>query len=327
MIKPLLKIIKRGHILKAKKQKQVQQYLTTLWQKYRQNGIIPGVVLTIATVITALLSWLIVELFKVGITSLSYLTMVLMYGSSSAMILIGLLEIIASILLSFGLTILIYYVNISLQYQMQTTLIQPDKKISWQSIWQEFRRLNKNQQLRLYLYTNLFIMLWQLPILVLNYFFGSHQIVADILAVAAIVILIWKQLEYSQAIFLYREQQPKFLGQSQRLALTASRRFLEGSRKNLLKVVILLAIPVAIWSGIWGVIWYYGFYFWEPVMIYGAPIIEVLGICFYLPIVMLILADFYEQYRTPETVAVAFHTLFKPVAKLTGADHPVRSAK
>ncbi|WP_281164424.1 hypothetical protein [Liquorilactobacillus sicerae] len=313
--------------MKAKKQKPIQQYLTALWQKYRQNGIIPGVVLTVATIVIALVSLLIVELLKVGATSLSYLTMILMYGSSSAMILIGLLEIVAAILLSFGLAILVYYLNVSLQYQMQATLIQSDKKISLRSIWQEFRQLNKNQQLRLYLYANLFILLWQLPILVINYFFGSHQIVADILLVVAAVILIWKQLEYSQAAFLYRERQPKFLGQSQRLALTASRRFLEGSRQKLLKVVILLAIPVIIWSGIWGVTWYYGFYFWEPIMIYGAPIIEVLGICFYLPIVMLVLADFYERHRTPETVAAAFHALFKPVAKLTGVDHPVRSAK
>lgn len=311
--------------MKTKKQSPAKEYLTSLWHKFRQNGIVPGWILVLTVIAALLISWGIEELFKLGTSSLAYITMVLMYGTSSWTIYVGLLEIVLGLLLSFLLAVGVYYILVTLQYQLQDTVIAPQKKITWKSVWQQFRRLNLNQQLRLSLYLTLFIFLWQVPFIVLEIIFSSHQIVEYILLVASVIVLIYKELDYSQAIFLYREYQPKFLGQSLRYALTASRRFLDGSRKSLLKVVIFLILPVVIWDALWSMVLYFGFYFWEPIMIYGGPVIGVLGICFYLPVVMLVLADFYETARTKEVVELAFRKLFKPQKHLTGEDYPVRS--
>lgn len=313
--------------MKTKKQSPAKEYLTNLWHKFKENGIIPGWILALMVIAAILISWGIEELFKLGTSSLAYISMVLMYGTSSWTIYVGLLEIMLGLLLSFLLAVGVYYVLVTLQYQLQDSVITTQKKITWESAWQQFRQLNLNQQLRLSLYLGLFIFLWQLPLIVLEIIFSSHQIVKDILLVVSVIVLIYKELDYSQAVFLYRETQPKFLGQSLRYALTASHRFLDGSRKSLLKIVICLLLPAVIWIAVWSIVLYFGFYFWEPIMIYGAPIIGTLGICFYSPAVMLVLADFYETARTKEVVELAFRGLFKPLGRLTGENYPVRSLR
>lgn len=303
--------------MKQKKLFEIKE-LTVLLKKHKKQLLTAGGFVTGLVIIFAGLSLLTGMLFRSGLTSLASAMTLLVYGNAGTALWGGLLKIIAGLGLTFLLEVLAYYFLVVIQFQLQDVIAEKATTISFNGIWQQFRFLNKNQLLRLFLYNGLFLFLWQLPLLVLEYFLGSNQIILDAILLIWLLVMIWKNLQYSQSLFLYREQQPAFLGQSQRHALTASRRFFAQKKAELWELFIVLAIPAIVWAIIWIIVTYYGFYFWEPIMIYGGPIVGIVGGCFYLPVVLATLADFYERNRTAALLQQVFKDLFVPVARLTG---------
>lgn len=292
--------------------------LLALLKKYQKQLLTAGGFVTGLVIIFIVLSLLMGMLFRSGLTTVASALTLLIYGSVSSTLWVGLLEILAGLGLTFVLEVLAYYFTVAIQFQLQDVIAGKLTSISFTSVWQQFRFLNKNQVLRLLLYNGLFLFFWQLPLLILEYLLGSNQIILDAILIIWLLVMIWKNLEYSQSLFLYREQQPAFLGQSQRHALTASRRFFTQKRVEIWELFITLAIPAIIWAVVWGVVTYYGFYFWEPIMIYGGPIVGILGACFYLPVILAALAAFYQRNRSESLVQKVFQGLFVPVEKLTG---------
>ena len=118
------------------------------------------------------------------------------------------------------------------------------------------------------------------------------------------IIVIWKGIEYAQAYFLYREKQPRFLGQSMRHALTASRRFMGGRKWNYLLICLFVEVlPMAVWAVIFGGLAYYGNYTATYVLFYIGLLITILGLICYLPVVFATGSLFYV--RSKETADVA----------------------
>lgn len=292
--------------------------LLTLVKKHRNQLLAAGGFVTGLVIVFMVLSVLMGMLFRSGLTTVASALTLLIYGSVSATLWVGLLEILVGLGLTFVLEVLAYFFMAVIQFQLQDVVTGKQTSIRFSNIWQQFRFLNKNQVLRLFLYNGLFLFFWQLPLLILEYLLGSNQIILDAILIIWLLVMIWKNLEYSQALFLYREEQPAFLGQSQRHALTASRRFIAHKRAEIWELFIILAIPAIIWAIVWGIVAYYGFYFWEPVMIYGGPIVGIVGACFYLPVILAALAAFYQHNRTETLIQQIFKGLFVPVEKLTG---------
>ncbi len=284
---------------------------------FKNNWLLAGILYILLIFVAGVLFLLDYELFAVGVSSISTSVTLLLYGQSY-LIFISLLEIIGSIILFFIIALLCFFVRITIQYAIQDTLKNELAKVSFSSVFKKFKQLNKNQVLRLFCYLALFIFLWLLPLLVIHIFTSKIEIVTYILQFLFFVVVLWKGIDYSQAIFLYRENQPQFLGQSQRYALKASKRFIKNLRFKYLLLLIGLSIPLAIWIAIWSVVTYFGFYIWEPIMIYGGPIVGIIGGCLYLPFVQFTLAYFYEKNNSSDLLEKSFRDCFKPVEKLTG---------
>lgn len=285
---------------------------------FKNNWLFAGIIYVLLILIASILFLLDYELFAVGVSSISTSITLLLYGQSSYLIFINLLEIIGSLILFFLIALFCFFIRTTIQYAVQDTLKNELAKVSFSSVFKKFKQLNKNQVLRLFCYFALFIFLWLLPLLVIHLFTSKIEIVTALLQFLFFVVLLWKGIDYSQALFLYRENQPQFLGQSQRYALKASKRFIRSLRFKYLLLLIGLCIPLAVWIGLWSIVTYFGFYIWEPIMIYGGPFVGVIGGCFYLPFVQFTLAYFYEKNNNSDLLEKSFRDCFKPVGKLTG---------
>lgn len=297
----------------------IKSYLGELGPQIKNNWLTAGLLYVVVTVTMCVLVLFDGILLKFGLSTLASAVTLLLYGANYGSLLIG--GVAAFILGLFFLVVLeifSFYIAVAIQFSIQDVNRGVQTRVSFQDTWRRIKQMNKNQLLRLFCYNSLFIFLWLLPVLILKSLFGGIQIVAYLLQLVAFGVLVWKRLEYSQSLFLYREKQPQFLGQSQRHALTASRRFMKKAKLRLLGQLLLAALPLVVWIAIWGVVMYFGFYIWEPIMIYGGPLLSVLGVCFYLPLFQLILARFYEQNKNAQLLETAFHKTFKPVEQLTG---------
>ena len=243
------------------------------------------------TLLYLALTALLALLFTRSAMMLGYATMLIMYGMISQ-VLLAVVEALGILILWFLVTFGMYFVNMSILYSYQDQIKNPNLKVSATTIWKHFKHLNKNQLLRLTLYSSLFIFLWTLPLDIVAALVAKNQALVIAVRIANFLITFWKTLEYSQAPLLYRDQQPAFLGQSMRHALTASRRFMGGKKLSFFTVELVVSFL--------------------PIML--------LGFCAYAPVVYLATAQFYEQSKpqSPISVEDAFVKTFKPVEVLTG---------
>lgn len=245
--------------------------------------------------------------------------MMVMYGMASMQsIMMALLEILAVFVLMFFNWMWYAFMQTAFNYSYLDQY-RNDVKVGGAAIWKQFKHLNKNQILRLALYAGLFTFLWTLPLDIVGGFFARNRIASMTIQIINEVIAVWKGLEYSQAIFVYKDKQPEFLGQSMRHALTASRRFMGGlKRYYLLMVVVVIVLPLVIWLGIFGGLGYYGIYTATRFWIYFGFILAFLGALAYIPVIANANALFYQQMAQNVNLDQAFDKTFKPVAQLTG---------
>ena len=245
--------------------------------------------------------------------------MMVMYGMASAQAIgMAVLEIVAVFVLMFFNWMWYAFMQTAFNY---TFLGQYRKgsKVGGAAIWQQFKRLNKNQILRLALYAGLFTFLWSLPLDIVGGFVARNRIAYLTIQAINDLVVIWKGLEYSQAIFVYKDKQPEFLGQSMRHALTASRRYMGGlKRYYLLMVFVVILLPLAIWLAIFGGLGYYGLYTATSFCIYFGFILAFLGVLAYVPVIANANALFYYQTVQGVDLDQAFDNTFKPVSQLTG---------
>lgn len=251
---------------------------------------------------------------------LGYATMLIMYGMGSQ-VMLSIVEALAILVLWILVTFGMYFVNMSILYNYQDLVRNPNQKVSAGSIWTHFKHVNKNQLLRLTLYHGWFIFLWTLPLDIVAALVSKNTVLVVIVRIINFLIALWKTLEYSQAPLLYRDQRPKFLGQSMRYALTASRRAMGGWKMSFFTIEFLFSfLPMLIWGAIFGGITYYGIYTATNFFIYAGLVVLIIGLCAYAPVVYLVTAQFYEQMRqkTKWTLDDVFEDTFKPVDVLTG---------
>lgn len=136
------------------------------------------------------------------------------------------------------------------------------------------------------------------------------------------IIVVWKGLEYSQAIFVYRDHQEDFLGQSMRHAITASRRLMGGNKASYLIVSILfIALPMLTLGAIFGGIAFYGDYTGTYPLMWAGVILLIIAELMFIPVALLVAAQFYQRIAKPELVADCFTDTFKPVDVLTGSKY------
>lgn len=245
----------------------------------------------------------------------------MMYGMSTiTSIITGALTLLLVLVLYIILFFVIYFFETAIKFNFQDVVRDPSKKIQVRSIFSQFKRLKKWQLVRLSLWIWLFTTLWQLPVNILDGFFGGNQIVSDILRIALLLIGLWKGLEYSQGLFLYREKQPEFLGQSMRHAVTASRRFMGGRKINYLILMIAGVLPVAVWTAIWGAIVYfgtnYGSFSMPVAVIYILLVIMIVGICAYLPVLLMMGPVYYEANKGHLNMDTVYEDTLLPKERL-----------
>lgn len=245
----------------------------------------------------------------------------MMYGMSTITSLItGALTVLLVLVLYIILFFVIYFFRTAIQFNFQDVVRDPSRKIQIRQIFSQFKRLKKWQLVRLALWVWLFTTLWQLPVDILNGFFGSNQIVAAILKAVGAVIAIWKGVEYSQGLLLYREKQPEFLGQSMRHALTASRRFMGGRKINYIILMIAGVVPVILWTAIWSAIIYfgsnYGSFTMPTAVVYILVIILILGICAYLPVLLMMEPVYFEANKKHINLESVYADTLLPEEKL-----------
>jgi hypothetical protein len=246
--------------------------------------------------------------------------MMLMYGmASTSGILLALAELLGAFALIIALGFWFSFITTAVTFTYQDRLQNPDVAVSPSSIWQNFKHLRKNQLWRISLYAGLYIFLWTLPLTIVGSLVAKYTWAVLIVRVLNYLIVLWKSYEYSQAVLLYREKQPSFLGQSMRHALTASRRFMGGLKINwFLLQLVLVALPILVWSAIFGAVAYYGIYTATYFFMYFGYALIVLGITAYLPVIFASSALFYEEAKKQIKVDEDFNGLFKPVEELTG---------
>lgn len=246
----------------------------------------------------------------------------MMYGMSSLsmalMVMVGLWLLIACLVV---VEFFLQFVGVSSAYAWLDYLRHSEMKMNASNIWTYFKHLKKNQILRLTLYMSFFICLWQLPLMIIS----SLPVIAKIswltmaLKIINEVIVIWKSIEYSQAIFTYRDRQADFLGQSMRHAITASRRLMGGFKASYLLVAILfIVLPMLVLGAIFGGIAFYGDYTGTyPVMWIGIILLIVAELMF-IPVALLVAAQFYQQITSEKLLDDSFADTFKPVSVLNG---------
>jgi hypothetical protein len=256
----------------------------------------------------------------------------MMYGMSTiSSIVIGAVEVLAILIVMIIVLFVVSFFGTAIKFNFQDVVRDPSKKIKIRAIYDQFKRLKKWQLVRLALYIWLFAsVLWQLPVDILNGFFGSNQIVAEILKVVGGIIAIWKGLEYSQALWLYREKQPEFLGQSMRHAITASRRFMGGRKINWLILSIAGYVPLIVWTVVWGAIVYfganYGSFTMPTAVIYILLAIMVIGICAYLPVLLMMGPVYYEANKHHINLDTVYEDTLLPKDQLVDPMPEVQAA-
>ena len=130
----------------------INQLKSTLKGKYNAAvWPIAGITL-LYLALTALLALL----FTRSAMMLGYATMLIMYGMISQ-VLLAVVEALGILILWFLVTFVMYFVNMSILYSYQDQIKNPNLKVSATTIWKHFKHLNKNQLLRLTLYSSLFI--------------------------------------------------------------------------------------------------------------------------------------------------------------------------
>lgn len=248
--------------------------------------------------------------------------MMVMYGMASAgAIGMAVLEILAIFILMFFNWMWYAFMQVAFNFSYLDQYRDNDRKVGGAAIWQQFKRLNKNQVLRIALYIALFSFLWTLPLNIVGGLFAHNRIAYITCQLINDVIVIWKAMEYSQAYFVYKDKQPEFLGQSMRHALTGSRRFMGGlKRYYLLMAIVVIVLPLVIWLAIFGGLGYYGIYTATTALIYIGFILAFLGVLAYVPVMANASALFYYQTSQQVDLDHALDNTFKPVSKLTGQD-------
>ncbi len=246
--------------------------------------------------------------------------MMVMYGMTSAgAIGLALLELLVALVLMLAVNFFYGFVQAAIQYAYVARFRNTDTKVTATSIWAQYKRLNKNQLWRLALYIGLFMFLWTLPLDIVAGIFARNQAVVITCRVVNFLLVIWKSLQYSQAYFLYNDQRPKFLGQSMRHALTASKRFMHGLKWNLLLIaVVTIVLPIVIWLAIFGGLGYYGIYTATNFWIWFGFIVAFLGVVAWLPVTYAATALYYQQTAPNQNLDSVFAGTFKSVEELTG---------
>jgi hypothetical protein len=300
--------IKTKEFLKQLKEKMKPHYAQSL-------GVLLGLfVLVVATfMIFGIAAYYVMR-------TLSLKVMMLMYGMTtmSSLILWG-GALILIVILYFMVMIFVYFFQTAIQFKFQDIVKDDNNSITIKGIFAQFKQLRKSQLLRLFLWIGLFTFLWQLPFSLVSDYLpktGALSILTVIIRLAGYVVACWKGIEYSQALYLYREKQPSFLGQSMRHAITASRRFMGGRKWKYLWLSIVMALPVLVWAGILGGVTYWGIYTWTPVVMYLAPIILVLGLWAYLPVIFVFSPLFYELNKDHVDLDSTFKDTFKALPEL-----------
>ncbi|WP_137597836.1 hypothetical protein [Paucilactobacillus kaifaensis] len=253
-----------------------------------------------------------------------YSVMMMMYGmTTSSSLLMQVLILVAAVIVYIAVALCVRYVYTAITFNFQDVARNDDVQVGLGTMYRGFKQLKKLQLIRLWLWIGLFMFLWQIvPDIIAGFFSGNLEFVGIIVRLIAVVLMLWKGVEYSQALFLYREQQPKFLGQSMRYAITASRRFMGGRKWNYIWLMIVIIVPLLLWFAIWGGITYYGIYTWIPAIIYVAPIIMILGFWAYLPILFIAAPIYYEMNKTNVDIDETFAKTFLPEEKLVQSTLP-----
>ena len=253
------------------------------------------------------------------LASLSMSLMYIMYGMMSmTSLLLVLLELLVVLFLVVAVGFFMCLV-VAVQFGYQDRINDENKQLTPSSIWQRFKHVRKNQLLRLCLYSGLFIFLWQLPLKVVATIWASNKIVAMTCLIVNDIIVVWKGLQYSQALYLYRYKQPAFLGQSMRHALTVSKRYMAGFKFNLLLVEILfIYLPVVVWGALTGGLAYYGEYTAANPLIWIGAVLFVLGYAAMMPYMTMVSALYFEKTKAKIKVDGLYVDTFKPVEELTG---------
>lgn len=247
-----------------------------------------------------------------------YSAMMMMYGMTtvSSLLMQGLI-LIAAVIVYIAVLLCVRYVFTAITFNFQDVARNDDIQVGLGTMYQGFKHLKKLQLIRLWLWAGLFMFLWQIvPDIIAGFFSGNLEFIGVIVRLIAAVIAVWKSVEYSQSLFLYREQQPKFLGQSMRHAITASRRFMGGRKWNYIWLMLVIIVPLLLWLAIWGGITYYGVYTWIPAIIYVAPIIMILGFWAYLPVLFIAAPIYYEMNKVNVDIDETFVKTFLPEEKL-----------
>lgn len=254
------------------------------------------------------------------LASLSMSLMYIMYGMMSmTSLLLVLLELLVVLFLVVAVGFLFMCLVVAVQFGYQDRINDENKQLTPSSIWQLFKHVRKNQLLRLCLYSGLFIFLWQLPLKVVATIWASNKIVAMTCLIVNDIIVVWKGLQYSQALYLYRYKQPAFLGQSMRHALTVSKRYMAGFKFNLLLVEILfIYLPVVVWGALTGGLAYYGEYTAANPLIWIGAVLFVLGYAAMMPYMTMVSALYFEKTKAKIKVDGLYVDTFKPVEELTG---------
>lgn len=268
--------------------------------------------------ISALLAYFLMMLSS----SMMMNVMMVMYGMASpAAIGMAILEI----LLVFVLMILngfwYSFMGTAFNFTYLDRFRDDTQKVTASTIWHQFKHMNKNQVLRAVLYMSLFLFLWSLPLTIIGDLFARNRVVYIICEVANQIVLAWKGLEYSQSLFLYKDTRPKFLGQSMRHALTASRRYMGGFKRYLLLMdIVVIVLPLLVWDVIFGGLGYYGIYTATNFCIWAGFLLAFIGDLAYVPVISAATALFYHKTSSKRDLNQVFADTFKPVAVLTGEE-------
>lgn len=277
-------------------------------------GVVGLVVLAIA------LTVLIYVAFAYAMQMMSIRVMMLMYGmTTTSTLLVAAAELIVVLVIAVLAYIFIYFLSTAVTYSFQDVVKNDSEQVSIKSTWAIFKRIPKNQLIRICLYQVLFIFLWQLPfkiIVALLPTSGAWKYAVIIVNILAYLVLLWKTIEYSQSLFLYRAKLQDFRAQSMRHALTASRRFMGGHKANYILVNIVAFIPAIVWTAVFGGIIYYGIYTWTVAVIYIGLVILLLGLFAYLPVSFFLAPLYFEETKPSVDVEKAFEKTFKDLKSI-----------
>lgn len=246
--------------------------------------------------------------------------MMVMYGMASpAAILMAVLEILVVIVLMILNGFWYSFMGTAFNFTYLDRFRDDSQKVTANSIWHQFKHMNKNQVLRAVLYMALFMFLWSLPLTIVADIFARNRVIYIICQVANQVVMVWKGLEYSQSLFLYKDTRKQFLGQSMRHALTASRRFMGGLKRHLLLMdIVVIVLPLLVWDVIFGGLGYYGIYTATNFCIWAGFLLAFIGDLAYVPVVSAATALFYHRTAGKRDLKQVFADTLKPVDQLTG---------